>query len=129
VKSNVAVWSVLVLLALATIGAAPFITPLATAIAISLVLIATIGTLRHATWGITAAQTLSWLALLGSFAFAVPDPESRPDSVPLVQAILGRPAGLFELSVGVAVAVAPWLLCLHILGLQKRTRISAAHKA
>lgn len=110
-------WSVLVFVALATIAAAPHIQPVIVGIAAALIVVAFAGTIRRASWGKAATTALCWLALVVSFFLSVPDREVPPDAPPsIVQAILGHPPSLFELFVGVGVAVVPWLVCLHIIG-------------
>jgi hypothetical protein len=60
----------------------------------------------------------------------VPDYEVPPGAPPpIVQAVLGHPPSLFELFIGVGVAVTPWLICLHFLSLRNRAPGSSARKA
>jgi hypothetical protein len=118
-RNSVAMWLVLLAMAAATLVAGVCTTVSATIVAVVLTGLALAGTLRQATWGITAAKAFSWLALALFFAFAVGDPE-EPQGASPAELFLHRPATLLESSVGVALAVAPWLLCLHVLGLQTR---------
>ena len=111
-------WFVLFWLLLTTVAVVVVMSPVDSAIAVGLLVSAVAGTLRQAAWGITAAAAFSWLALLSCFVFAIGDPE---DSLkPLAEVLLHRPASLAESYIGVGLAVAPWLLCLHLLGLQRR---------
>jgi len=120
-------WLVLFCLLLTTVAVVVFTSAVDSAIAIGLLVLAVAGTLRQAAWGITAAAAFSWLALFSCFVFAIGDPE---DSLkPFAELILHRPASLAESYVGIGLAVAPWLLCLHLLGLQKRAYGLRAHKA
>jgi len=128
-SSSIAIWLILVLLSLATLIVAPFVQPFVIVIATALIAVALVGKLRRAAWGMSATKALCWLALLVSLGAALPDRDSPPGSASTVEVILGRSASLFELFVGVAVAVAPWLLCLHLLGLRRFAVEFAAPKA
>jgi hypothetical protein len=112
-------WLVLLAVLLATVATLAY-GPLVTGVvALALFIAAVAGTLRQAIWGITSAQAFCWLALVMSFALAIGDPE-EPTGRSLAELFLRREVSLTEASVGVALAVAPWLICLHFLGLQKR---------
>jgi len=120
-------WVVLFWLLLATVAVVIFASAIDSAIAIGLLMLAVAGTLRQAAWGISVATVFSWLALFSCFFFAIGDPE---DSLkPFAEILLHRPASLAESYAGVGLAVAPWLLCLHLLGLQKRAYKPRADEA
>jgi hypothetical protein len=116
-RNDATMWFVLLWLLLVTAAVAVFASPLACAIATSLLAVAFAGTLRRKTWGISAAAAFSWIALLSCFALSLGDPENPLSA--LAERLLHRQASLAELYAGVALATAPWVLCLHLLGLQK----------
>ena len=106
-------WLVLVLLAIATLGAVRFVQPWVTATAVALQLISIIGTLHRRHWAFVITTTLCWLALAQSVFLALPSPE--PPEFNLLQSLVGHSVGPVALFLFVAAMAAPWLICLYIL--------------
>jgi hypothetical protein len=124
-KSRAAIWLVLVLLLLATIAIVAFTTVVVSVIAVTLLVVAFVGVVRRSSWGISAASALSWFILILAFVSVLGDPEP-PQVKSVAEIVLRHTPSLTESYIATALAVLPWLLCLHILGIhRKRSKVSA----
>ena len=122
--STAIVWTIITAQVLATVLFLALAAYPAALVAILLTVPASVGLARRTLWGRALAIAFSCFAIVLSLLLVIPDRESLTPSG--VEAIIHRSASTTELYLGVALAVAPWLICIHMLVRNKRLFRNAA---